>query len=62
MKFGGAGKFRGSAKEIEDIFDQLASTAALNRRAIVLIDDIDRPNATDRFANPSQVNLQPLPL
>jgi fused signal recognition particle receptor len=33
MKFAlrGAGKFRGSAKEIEDIFDQLASTAALNR-------------------------------
>ncbi len=50
MKFAlrGARKFLGSAKEIEDVFDQLASqSAGLKRRTIVLIDDIDRLNATE---------------
>jgi hypothetical protein len=46
--FRGARKVLGSAKEIDDIFDQLASqSAALKRRTIVLIDDIDRLNATE---------------
>jgi len=50
MKFAfrGARKVLGSGKEIEDIFSQLASqSAALKRRTIVLIDDIDRLNATE---------------
>jgi hypothetical protein len=46
--FRGARKLLGSGKEIEDIFDQLASqSAALKRRTVVLIDDIDRLNASE---------------
>src|ERR1700730_11405644 len=50
MKFAfrGARKVLASGKKIEDIFSQLASqSAALKRRTIVLIDDIDRLNATE---------------
>jgi predicted KAP-like P-loop ATPase len=44
----GARKVLGSGKEIEDIFAQLATeSAALKRRNVVLIDDIDRLNASE---------------
>jgi predicted KAP-like P-loop ATPase len=41
-------KSRGSAKEIEEIFRRIATESAkLKRRTIVLMDDIDRLNATE---------------
>ncbi len=44
----GARKFLGSGKEIEEIFNQLETqSAALKRRTVVLIDDIDRLNASE---------------
>jgi predicted KAP-like P-loop ATPase len=44
----GARKLLGSGKEIEEIFFQLATeSAALKRRTVVLIDDIDRLNASE---------------
>jgi predicted KAP-like P-loop ATPase len=50
LKFGlrGARKLLGSAKEIGDIFCQLSTqSAALKRRTVVLIDDIDRLSAAE---------------
>ncbi len=46
--FGGARKLLGTGKEIEDIFRQLSEQSAqLKRRTVVLIDDIDRLNASE---------------
>lgn len=46
--FRGARKIIGPSKEIEDVFDQVAKQSAeLRRRTIVLIDDIDRLNASE---------------
>jgi len=50
MKFAlrGARRFWGSAKDIDGIFEQLATqSASLRRRTVVLIDDIDRLNASE---------------